>query len=287
MENLFYKWKQLWEGVFHIQDLFSDYMYLVVGEEKAALIDTGMGFPGLRQLVERLTDKPVIVLNTHGHLDHIGGNDEFGCIYLHPDDLVVYAEHGMESYRSGVIRDMARELGVELSEEIMQALVCNRLKRQLVSENPEKLENNVSSVKVRKKPELMALPTQINLGGRGLEVLHTPGHTKGSVCFYDRKNEILFSGDTVCSMGVMLNFPESVPVEGFMQSIDFLREKTGKCEQIYPGHHKVPLADSYFQKYLDCGELVLTHPEQGVAEESACGEFFRLHYEDVSLTYVR
>ena len=67
MENSFYKWKQLWEGVFHIQDLFSDYMYLVVGEEKAALIDTGMGFPGLRQLVERLTDKPVMVLNTHGH----------------------------------------------------------------------------------------------------------------------------------------------------------------------------------------------------------------------------
>ena len=155
MENSFYKWKQLWEGVFHIQDLFSDYMYLVVGEEKAALIDTGMGFPGLRQLVERLTDKPVMVLNTHGHLDHIGGNDEFDCIYLHPDNLTVYVEHGMESYRSGVIRDMARELGVELSEEIMQALVCNRLKRQLVSENPEKLENNVSSVKVRRKPELI------------------------------------------------------------------------------------------------------------------------------------
>ena len=64
MENSFYKWKQLWEGVFYIKDLFSDYMYLVAGEEKAALIDTGMGFPGLRQLVERLTDKPVMVLNT-------------------------------------------------------------------------------------------------------------------------------------------------------------------------------------------------------------------------------
>ena len=122
MENLFYKWKQLGAGVFHIQDLFSDYMYLVIGEEKAALIDTGMGFPGLRQLVERLTDKPVIVLNTHGHLNHIGGNDEFDCIYLHPDDLAVYAEHGMESYRSGVIRDMARELGVELSKEICEAV---------------------------------------------------------------------------------------------------------------------------------------------------------------------
>lgn len=104
----------------------------------------------------------------------IGGNDEFDCIYLHPDDLTVYVEHGMESYRSGVIRAMARDLGVELSEEIMQALVCDRLKRQLVSENPEKLENNAACVKVRRRPELVALPAQINLGGRELEVLHTP-----------------------------------------------------------------------------------------------------------------
>lgn len=100
-----------WGGGFHIQDLFSDYMYLVAGEEKAALIDTGMGFPGLRQLVERLTDKPVIVLNTHGHLDHIGGNDEFDYIYLHPDDLTVYVEHGMEFYRLGVIRGYGTGIG--------------------------------------------------------------------------------------------------------------------------------------------------------------------------------
>ena len=262
MEKTFYKWKQLADGVFHIQDLSSDYMYLVEGTQKAALIDTGMGYPGLREVVEALTDKPVIVLNTHGHLDHIGGNDEFDTIYLHPDDYEVYQEHGSAAYRTGVITKMAQELHLDLEEAVMEALTCDRKKRTF-----------------------LPMPSQIDLGDRILEVIHTPGHTKGSVCFYDRENEILFSGDTVCSMGVMLNFPESVPVEEFMQSIRILWEKTGDCQTICPGHHKVPLDSSYFQKYLDCGELVLAHPERGEAEESACGKFFRLHYEDVSLTY--
>ena len=277
MEKTFYKWKKLAEGVFHIQDLSSDYMYLVEGTQKAALIDTGMGYPGLRDVVERLTDKPVVVLNTHGHLDHIGGNDEFETIYLNPDDKSVYQKHGSAAYRTGVIAGMVRELNLDLTEAVLQALSCDRMKRTFVTDDADNPG----------KAKLLALPAQIDLGKRVLEVLHTPGHTKGSVCFYDRKNDILFSGDTVCSMGVMLNFPESVPVEEFMESICFLKEKVGKCQIICPGHHKLPLDFTYFQKYLECGELVLTHPERGVAEESACGKFFRLHYEDVSLTYVK
>jgi glyoxylase-like metal-dependent hydrolase (beta-lactamase superfamily II) len=47
---------------------------LVIGPEKAALIDTGCGIGNLRQAVEEVTDKPVIVINTHTHLDHLGGN---------------------------------------------------------------------------------------------------------------------------------------------------------------------------------------------------------------------
>ncbi|MGO5542230.1 MBL fold metallo-hydrolase [Blautia sp. HCP3S3_H10_1] len=296
METEFYKWEPLADGVFHIQDLFGDYMYLVEGTQKAALIDTGMGFPGLRKLVEKLTDKPVIVLNTHGHLDHIGGNDEFDTVYLYQDDFSVYEKHRQASYRAGVIAGMNRELNLNLTDEVLQVLSCDRVERAFISESSkeagkqrlvaEKMECG-SGIAVQGKAELRNMPLQIDLGGRVLEVLHTPGHTKGSVCFYDRKNEILFSGDTVCSMGVMLNFTESVPVEEFMKSICFLKAQVGKCKVICPGHHKIPLDFSYFQKYLDCGQLVLAHPEMGVAEESACGRFFRLHYEDVSLTYVK
>ncbi len=62
----------------------SQNMYLLEGEEKALLIDTGWGAGNLRELVERLTDKPVVVFNTHGHLDHSGGNGEWERVYMLP-----------------------------------------------------------------------------------------------------------------------------------------------------------------------------------------------------------
>ena len=60
--------------------------YLVLGEEKALLIDSGFGLGSLKKVVDGLTDLPVVLVNTHGHPDHGGGNGEFGSPYLHPDD---------------------------------------------------------------------------------------------------------------------------------------------------------------------------------------------------------
>ena len=62
-------------------------MYLVVGTERALLIDTGSGYCDLKSIVERLTDKPYDVVLTHGHVDHAGGCDIFPEIYIHPDDV--------------------------------------------------------------------------------------------------------------------------------------------------------------------------------------------------------
>lgn len=62
----------------------SQFMYLLEGEDKALLIDTGWGAGNLRQLVEKLTSKPVLVTNTHGHLDHSGGNGEWESVMMLP-----------------------------------------------------------------------------------------------------------------------------------------------------------------------------------------------------------
>ena len=56
--------------------------FLVVGEERAALIDTGAGMGNLAKEVKEITDKPLYVLNTHGHVDHAGGNGQFPVVYL-------------------------------------------------------------------------------------------------------------------------------------------------------------------------------------------------------------
>ena len=51
--------------------------FLILGEDKALLWDTGMGIGRLRSLTEKITDLPIVVLNSHDHFDHIGGNAEF------------------------------------------------------------------------------------------------------------------------------------------------------------------------------------------------------------------
>lgn len=66
------------------------YFYLVVGEKKAMMIDTGLGGFNLKAIAAVLTDLPVEAINTHGHLDHSGGNGDFDKIYLFPEDKADY-----------------------------------------------------------------------------------------------------------------------------------------------------------------------------------------------------
>ena len=61
------------------------YLYLLEGDEKALLVDTGWGCGDLRRYVEGLTDRPLLVVNTHGHLDHAGGNGWWPEVHMHAD----------------------------------------------------------------------------------------------------------------------------------------------------------------------------------------------------------
>ena len=82
----FFKTSLIGEGIWSISGSANDQMYLVQGRDKALLVDTGMGVGDLAGLVRSLTSLPVMVVNTHGHPDHAGGNGGFDEVYLHPAD---------------------------------------------------------------------------------------------------------------------------------------------------------------------------------------------------------
>jgi hydroxyacylglutathione hydrolase len=63
----------------------TQYLYLLEGRERALLIDTGWGCGPLRKYVERLTGKPIVVVDTHGHPDHVGGNGWWPEVHIHAD----------------------------------------------------------------------------------------------------------------------------------------------------------------------------------------------------------
>lgn len=76
--------RELSRGIWEITETGHVTFWLVVGSDRAALIDTGCGFVPLRPMVERLCEVPVLVVNSHNHLDHVGGNAEFSEIAIHP-----------------------------------------------------------------------------------------------------------------------------------------------------------------------------------------------------------
>jgi glyoxylase-like metal-dependent hydrolase (beta-lactamase superfamily II) len=57
--------------------------YLLIGDERAALIDTGLGIDHMRRMTDQLTDLPIMVLTTHVHADHIGSHGQYEEIYVH------------------------------------------------------------------------------------------------------------------------------------------------------------------------------------------------------------
>lgn len=250
----------------HIEDAFHDYMYLVEGEKCAALIDTGMGFRGLDETVRGLTDKPVIVLNTHGHLDHVGANGQFDKVYIMPEDEALMHEHMSEGYRAVDIPAFIREIGAQLPKAAEESLIH--------------LPKDFTTV-------FMEDGQHIDLGGRRLCVISVPGHTKGSVVFMDRENHQLFSGDMLCTMGIMLNFDCSENVSTFIKSMEKLKAQVeGSRTAIYGGHHVWPIQSDYCDKYIECAKRLLKDSTGSVTEQGTFGEFYRYHFEDISLTYV-
>ena len=89
-------------NVFLIDDAGESTCYLICGSERALLVDTANGYEDLAEIVRSLTDLPVIVVNTHGHGDHIFGNVYFDEAWLHPADFPLhdrffgYAKEDME-----------------------------------------------------------------------------------------------------------------------------------------------------------------------------------------------
>lgn len=186
-------------------------MFLIVGSERALVLDTGSGFCDFKEIVEGLTDKPYIVALTHGHVDHAGGAGQFDQIYLHPADW-----------------EMAKSITPEERLSYGEAV-------RGAAGDPDTFAYGRETLRVWDTfPEL--LPIQdgqvFDLGNRKLTVVHTPGHTPGSCCFIDDKSRILFSGD---AENRNLLLPWGI-VSTALQGLLKLKTHESEWERSYNGH---------------------------------------------------
>lgn len=193
--------------------------YLIVGTRSAVLFDTGNGIGDIKAVVDQLTDKPVRVINSHSHFDHIGGNHQF-------DDILSVSTPFTLARTVGIQSD-------ELSMEVSPEARCRDL--------PEGVTEESHRIKPFSISEKIADGDLLDIGGRKLEVLQVPGHTDDSIALLDRNGGFLWSGDSFYEGPIWLFFAETDLV-AYARSVERFAALAPELRAVFPAHN-TPRAD--------------------------------------------
>lgn len=175
--------------------------FVLLGPDKAILLDTG--FPDSETLpaVRALTDKPVQVLLTHGDFDHAGRLDDFAEAWLHEKDWPQ-------------VHTTAKLHPLHEGDEFRCGEFC-------------------------------------------LKVIEIPGHTMGSVAFWEPEKKLLFPGDSVQKEGPIFLFGANRNLPLFIESERKLAAMADRFETVFPCHHPCPITPDYIEKDLEDAEALL------------------------------
>ena len=191
--------------------------YLITGEKQALLFDTGMGISDVKKVVDELTKLPVIVLNSHTHNDHVGGNWQFETVY------------GMDT---DFTRTNAKGSRDDAQSELEPGSICGDL--------PKGFDAKAYVTKPWHISRFLHDGEQIDLGGRTIEIISTPGHTPDAICLLDRANGLLFTGDTYYPAPIWLYRPET-DLDAYVASVKRLAALAPQIKVVI-GAHNVPVA---------------------------------------------
>jgi len=188
--------------------------YLLNGRERSLLIDTGLGICNIYEEVRKLTDRPITAVATHIHWDHIGGHKYFPDFYAHEAEL---------PWLNGEF---------PLSIETVREMVLDRC------EAPEDFD-------VTRYEMFQGTPTRVlrggetlDLGGRSVQVLHTPGHSPGHLCFWEEERGVLYTGDLVYLDTLLAYYPSTDPA-AYLASLETVAALPAR--RVLPAHHTLEI----------------------------------------------
>ncbi len=226
---------------YHFQEVIS---YLIEGDESALLFDSGMGIGDMKAVVSALTDKPVVLVNSHSHFDHVGGNWQFGTAHLlDVPEAISLLENGF-------------------------ALPADDENRKAESLSyPGEAWFDLNDLCVRPCHVVAIHDGDIfDLGGRTLRVIATPGHSKDGIMLADDKNRLLFTGDTVypAPLYAFLEGEDQIPV--YAETIKSLARQFSSYTLCCS--HNNPVWDgSALSEISDAFQNVLAGNAKGVAQD--------------------
>lgn len=199
---------------------------LVVGDESAILIDTGMGVADIRNVVENLTEKPVTVVNSHAHWDHVGGNHLFEHVLIHPAE----ADDLRKGYSNARMRGW---FGLS----------------SLTGPLPDDVDLDCLEIRPSIATGLLHESQTFDLGNRTLEVLHCPGHSPGGIVLLDRANGILFSTDVAYAGHLYAYAGAWLPL--YHASLTRLAGLVPDLRVLYPSHNEWSISPSLLPRMVN------------------------------------
>ena len=204
-----------------------------------------MGISDIKKVTAELTKLPIVVLNSHTHDDHVGGNWEFDTIY------------GMDT---DFTRKNAQGSREDAQAEITPDQICGTL--------PKGFDPKAYATRPWKITDYIHDGDHFDLGGRTLEVIATPGHTPDAISLIDRANGLLFTGDTYYPAPIWLFRPETDLDAYARRSAAWPRShrRSSWCwaRTIFQSHRRQSFRDLW-QRSTQCARE--SHPDAGLARQ--------------------
>lgn len=284
------KWKPITKDNIVVREKINDWMYLfdevnctyfylILGEKKALLFDTGYAFTNIRPLVDEIVgDKPLYVVCSHGHDDHVLGCSQFREAYLNFADWDLCMKN-------------------DNPEQLEKQILARR-------ESAPDIDNLVNREEYYKTSfaNTKFLPVKdgdvFDLGGITLRVYAIPGHTKGSIALYSPEKKAIFTGD-VMTKGQPLIYGQSLEISSEPQ--EFIRAlsrvKALDVDIVWPAHGDAPVDPSLIS---DTRDMLIAFAHDADLEKDSYlipGPHifgpktdgprigYRFHYKDLSINY--
>jgi glyoxylase-like metal-dependent hydrolase (beta-lactamase superfamily II) len=252
------------------------WIYLIVGPEKAMIIDTSFGVGDLKGLVKKLVgDMPLIVVNTHSHFDHAYGNFQFDRVYCHEYEL-----------------------------PLLKSKMNPHIWDYLFDENGNCIwtEFDRNDIVPFREYELIGVTDgyRFDLGGSyEIELVFLPGHSPGHAGFLDKQNRILFPGDDCCFGAVGagsgghpgMQYTRYCTIEALRNELIKITKRMDEFDGLFPGHGPVDMGSIMLVNLLEACQSVLENPycynykKQIVRNGVSQTIFGKMIYESGYLTY--